>query len=279
MAIGARDADYLGRLRDTVLRHGMFIEGSVMAPRSQADVDEFDAQVRSAKLAGATVVRTVMLSGRRYETFKSIEEFDAFRQRSIRTLELAEPVLARHKTRLAVENHKDFRAGGLLQLIRGISSEFVGVCVDTGNNIALLEHPNETAEQLAPWVTSCHLKDMAVSEYRDGFLLAEVPLGQGFLDLKHIVGLLRGARPELNFSLEMITRDPLKIPVLTDQYWETFEALPARTLVRTLALVRDKGTENGLPILSQLSDEEKLQAEERNVRQSLEYAASELGLM
>src|SRR5206468_9723652 len=101
-----------------------------------------------------------------------------------------EPVLARHKVTLAVENHKDFRADELAGLMQGLSSERVGVCVDTGNNIALLEDPSETARVLAPWAASCHLKDMAVEETADGFLLSEVPLGEGFLDLRGIVAVL-----------------------------------------------------------------------------------------
>ena len=36
----------------------------------------------------------------------------------------------------------------------------------------------------------------------------------------------------------MITRDPLKVPCLTDRYWATFADLPGRHLARTLSLVR-----------------------------------------
>src|SRR5262249_53709299 len=154
---------------------------------------------------------------------------------------------------------------------------YVGACVDTGNNIALLEDPLEVVETLAPRAYSVHLKDMAVAEYEEGFLLAEVPLGDGFLDLKKVVGTLRQAQPAVRFNLEMITRDPLKVPCLTPKYWATFESLPGRHLARTLALVR-KHAARSLPKLSGLAKEQQLAVEEDNVRKCLAYARKHLEL-
>ena len=114
------------------------------------------------------------------------------------------------------------------ELMRRLGSEHIGVCVDTGNNIALLDDPLETVTTLAPWAFSCHLKDMGVAECPDGFLLSEVPLGEGLLDLGRIVKVLREGRPKLRFNLEMITRDPLLIPCLQDGYWATFGGVPVR---------------------------------------------------
>src|SRR5207248_5436120 len=120
------------------------------------------------------------------------------------------PVVKKHRVRLAIENHKDRRVPELLDLLKRISSEHVGVCVDTGNNIALLEDPMEVVEALAPFAFSTHLKDMAVKEYEEGFMLSEVLLGDGFLDLKKmVVSVLQEGNPKIQFNLEMITRDPL----------------------------------------------------------------------
>jgi hypothetical protein len=64
----------------------------------------FESEVLTAKRSGATVIRTVMLSGRRYETFKTLAEYREFKAQSWKRLQLAEPVLAKHGMRLAVEN-------------------------------------------------------------------------------------------------------------------------------------------------------------------------------
>jgi hypothetical protein len=111
----------------------------------------------------------------------------------------------------------------------------------------------------------------------DGFLLGDIPLGQGFIDLKKIVEILKKAKPRVHFSLELITRDPLKVPVLNDAYWRTFPDLPARDLARTLQTVRAGATDN-LQYISRLTAEQQVTREDANVRQSLDYARDVLGL-
>jgi sugar phosphate isomerase/epimerase len=160
--------------------------------------------------------------------------------------------------------------------MRRLASEYVGVTLDTGNNIALLDDPMGTVKALAPFAFSCHLKDMAVEERDDGFLLAEVPLGTGFLDLPAIVQTLRQANRDIRFNLEMMTRDPLVIPCLTDGYWTTFGDVPGRDLARTLAMVRKHARKERLPKITALGQGEQLDVEERNVRQSFRYAKEKL---
>ena len=63
----------------------MYLEGIVALPRDEADLDRFEAEIRTAKRAGATVVRTVMLSGRRYETFDSAAGVPQVRRAGART--------------------------------------------------------------------------------------------------------------------------------------------------------------------------------------------------
>jgi sugar phosphate isomerase/epimerase len=276
VGLGERDRDYTARLRDKLGEYRMYLEGVVRPPKDRGDVDRFAAEVRTAKEAGAAVLRTVLSNGRRYETFDSAAAFRQWREQANASLALAEPVVARHEVRLAVENHKDLRAGELADLLKRLDSRHVGACVDTGNNIALLEEPLAVVETLAPWAYSVHLKDMGVAEYDDGFLLAEVPLGEGFLDLKKVAAVLRGARPEVRFNLEMITRDPLKVPCLTEKYWATLGEVPGRDLARTLALVR--GRKRALPTLGDLPRERQLAVEEDNVRKCLAYAREHLDL-
>jgi sugar phosphate isomerase/epimerase len=107
-------------------------------------------------------------------------------------------------------------------LIRAVSSEWIGVLVDTGNNLALLEEPYDVIEALAPWALSVHLKDIALQPCADGFLLSEVPIGTGMLDLPRMVSTLRRANPGIALNLEMATRDPLCIPCLKRGYYATF---------------------------------------------------------
>jgi len=279
--IGRRDDAYSSRLRRQAQEYGMFVEGTAGLPRDQADLARFEAEVLTAKSAGATVIRVVMPSkgsGRRYEAFSSADEFREIRARGWRALELAEPVAARHRVRLAVENHKDERVGEKLETLKHIASEYVGVCVDTGNDLSFLEDPLEVIEAYAPLAFSSHLKDMAVQEYEEGFILAEVPLGEGVLDLPKAVEVLRGRHPEVQFSLEMMTRDPLKVPCLTERYWSAMGDIPGRNLARTLRMVRTRAPGRALPQVSRLSTSEQFELEEANVKKCLAYAHDHLGL-
>jgi len=215
----------------------------------------------------------VMLGGRRYEVFQRAEDYPAFAKQATTTLKEAEPIAARYKVQLAVENHKDLRIDELIQLIKTISSEWVGICLDTGNNLALLEDPIATVTALAAYTRTVHLKDIAFEEAPEGFRMAEVPLGQGSLDLALIVKTIRQANPKVRFQLEMITRDPLLIPCLQDKYWATLERVPGSDLARTLAMVRKQAVPQPLPRLSKMSPPEQIEIEDRQVRESFRNAA------
>ncbi|MDB5246963.1 MAG: xylose isomerase [Segetibacter sp.] len=268
-------AKKVGSLREKL---GLYLEGSIGVPNNAADVPRFAQEVKNCKEAGMQVLRTVCSGGRRYETYHSAEAFQQLQKNALVSLQLAEPVLRKHKMKLGVENHKDWRAPELERMVKQVNSEWVGVTLDFGNSISLLEDPMEVIQTLVPYAFSTHVKDMAVEEYRDGFLLSEVPLGKGILDLPAIVSLCRKHNPKMTFSLEMITRDPLEIPCVKKEYWETFAGVPGSELARALRMVREHKYENGLPRISQLSPEEKLAAEENNILACLEYSRNALGL-
>ena len=276
VSVGSKEADYPKRVRAKIESHGMYFEGQANLPQQQEDIIRFETDVLAAKEAGAEVIRAALLSGRRYETFDSEEVFRQFEKRSWQSLTLAEPVVKKHRVRLAIENHKDFRAAEFLELLKRLGSDHVGVCVDTGNNLALLEEPLAVVRALAPVAFSTHIKDMAVQEYEGGFLLSEVPLGEGFLDLKEMIALLRQANPKVQFNLEMITRDPLKIPCLTRQYWATMPTLAARELAAALDIVRRNSSRKPLPHTSGLASAEQLALEDEHVRKCFDYARREL---
>ena len=277
-SLGVRDEAYVGRVREIVKDSGAYLEGIVRLPRDEADVPRFNDELRTAKDCGAMVSRTVMLNGRRYEQFDSDDAFSRHMERSWQSLVLAKPVVERHDVRLALENHKDWRVPDLLDILKRIDSPNFGVCLDTGNSIALLEEPHEVVEAYAPYTFTLHFKDMAVAESNDGFLLSEVPLGSGFVDLARVIALVRAKRPEANFNLEMITRDPLRVRCLGAKYWATFADLPAKELARTLAMVRDKASKQPLPRVSDLTRDGKLAREDENVRTSFTFAREKLQL-
>jgi 3-oxoisoapionate decarboxylase len=263
--------DFAKKVRDQRENLGMYLEGSIGLPKTKEDVPAFESEVKAAKEAGATVLRTVCLSGRRYENFHSIEEFKSFKSQAINSIHLAIPIIEKHKIKLAVENHKDWKAAELAAIIRDIDNEWLGVTLDFGNNVSLLEDPNEVIKILAPLAFSTHIKDMGVKKYTDGFLLSEVPLGEGIVNVKAGVNLCRKLNPDLTFSLEMITRDPLKIPCLTQDYWATFDEMKGVEFEKVMAMIEKNEFKTDLPSTSNLDSEGRLAFEEANVLECLKY--------
>lgn len=278
ISMGRFDEARLSGVRAAAERHGMFVEANITPPFDSAEVADFERRVLSAKAAGAALARTVIMPGRRYEEFKSLADYQDCAVRGEKALGLAEPVLARHRFKLAVENHKDHRCAERVAMLRRLGSEWIGACLDVGNNLALLEDPLQVVAALAPFAMTVHIKDHAVRECEDGFLIFDTALGQGILDLPAIVAAIRKVRPEVRFGLESITRDAIRVPVLADSYWRTFPEIPATDLARTLRLVRSRSSPAPLPTISALPPDRQLAAERATITQSLRYASETLGL-
>ena len=275
--LASHEPEYLKRVRERAAEWGMYFE--VLAPLpKEGEADAFEATVKAAREAGAESMRSVCLSGRRYETFGTLEEWRAFLKDSRARLARAARIVERHRLPLGLENHKDWTAEEMVPLMREFGGDYLGACIDFGNNMSLLDDPVETAELLAPFVINTHIKDMAVEEYGEGFLLAEVPLGEGCVDLQRMVAAVRRVRPKVRFSLDMLTRNPLVIPCLTEKYWATFPERNGKYLARTLATVRKHKRSAPVPRIDGLSDEERLKVELENVAKSVAYARDVLGL-
>jgi sugar phosphate isomerase/epimerase len=265
MAITSFEPAYVDKLERRLKDTGLFLE--VMAPLPRVDMAQFVKTMETAKRLGALCVRSACLGGRRYETFNTLDDWKKFVADSKAAVARAVPVAEKVKMPFALENHKDWTVDEFVALLKSYNSESLGVCLDTGNNISLLDDPMEVVERLLPYTMSTHIKDMAVDEYADGFLLSEVAIGKGMLDISKIIGMIEKAKPKVRMTLEMITRDPLKVPVFTDKYWATFPDRNGLYLARTMRMVHAKRTK--LPTLSQLPKEEQLKVEDQNVRDCL----------
>ena len=275
------EPEEIRKFRQRLESYGMHLVCDPRLPRQESDLPAFDAQVRAYKEAGASVFHAAM-TGRRYEDFDRLEPFKQMFEQCQRQIELAEPVLRKYRIRLGIENHKGWRSGEQVAWLKRLGSEWVGVCFDFGNNISLCEDPMDAARNLIPHTCFAHIKDMSVEEYEDGFLLSEVPMGEGILDLRQMVQMLRTVDPNMIVDLEMITRDPLKIPVFTTKYWATFDdsysPVPGRDVAKVLALIKKNKPRAPLPRTSGLSREQQVKLEDENNMKCIAYARQNLNM-
>lgn len=273
----SHDPVYLARVRARAEKAGLWLELSV--PSKYLESPEAYAQMAGvAQALGVDRIRVALLYGRRYESFATADAWAAFGRKWRGQLAAMVAVVERYPIRIGIENHKDFTARELAELLTSLGSPKIGACVDFGNNISLLEDPLDTIRTLAPFAVTTHLKDMAVRPSPDGFELSEVPLGEGMVPLAEAIGLIKAARPDARLVLEMITRDPLSVPYRTDKYWIAVTRPSADALARFERDVLGKAWSNQLPRISHLTKPQQVEAEDENVRRSVTYAKTALHL-
>lgn len=110
-----------------------------------------------------------------------------------------------HGVVLAIENHIDLLADEMVELITTIDSPWLGVCLDTANNLRMLEEPLAVVAKLAPFARTTHVKDV-VSRPGDPKEFASwpsVPLGKGLVDIPEVLRLLRQANYSGLLALEI----------------------------------------------------------------------------
>lgn len=270
----------LPQVRAKLEELGMFYEGEAALPyHPDDDLAAFEQSMLQARELGAICVRAVSRpppgGNRRYETFATLEDYRAWEAQANAVVEKVMPIVDRIGIGLALENHKDRTADEHLAVLTRYSSEHLGALIDPGNNMSLMEDAVDTVTKLAPYAMACSMKDMGVAPYADGFLLSEVLFGTGINDQKALFQMMRDHNPRINLVQEIITRDPLEIPVLTESYWKTLPGIGADRLATTMANVRARA--QALPVVSGLSPQQKLQTEEDNNRKTFEWSIAQYG--
>ncbi len=262
----------IAKFRSTYEKAGMFYEAMLSLNT------DITAGIKRAKEAGAVAGRVGALSGRRYETFPTMEAWKKFVSDSRVKIAAAAKAAEAEKFPLALENHKDWTLEDALGLMKEFGGEYFGILLDTGNNISLLDDPHEFVEKLAPYALATHLKDMDYQEHPLGFEMSEVAFGEGQLDMKGIIATIQKARPKTKMTLEMITRNPLVVPCLTSKYWVTMPNRSAVSLAKTLEMVRARKSKTPLPRMDSFDDSQRRRLEDENVKWCLNVAREQYGL-
>ncbi len=212
-------------------------------------------------------------SGRRYDSFTSVQQFDEWLERSNAIIMKCLPIAEKYKIAIALENHKDRKVEQHVAFLKKASERIFGLADRSRQQHGLHGGGDRHGDEARPYVKATSLKDMGVAPYDQGFLLSEVLFGTGINDQVKLFALMRKHNPKVNPTTELITRDPLKIPVLTEDYYRSF---PEKKAIRDkwMAMVKAKAT--NLPILSTQSPAARFQAEEDNNRKVFEWGVTHL---
>lgn len=114
----------------------------------------------------------------------------------IKMFKKAKPKAEDFQIKMAVENHIDFTADEILQIIEEVDSDYFGINFDTGNFLRLLDDPIAGMEKLAPYTFATHVKDLMPDKNArptDWFFFSGVPVGMGLIDNERLAQLLHKA--------------------------------------------------------------------------------------
>ena len=189
-SLESNDVDPARELRKRVEGYGMqLVLGVPQLPGEESQLFRFDNALKTCKAAG-DVLSPRGIGAAAYEQFDSREAFQRTLTGPGTRWPWPRPFSAGTRSswpsRLPVGAPPRPPAW-----LKDLGSDWIGVCFDFGNHMALCEDPMEALRILAPYTLMGHIKDIAVDTYEEGFLLSEVALGEGILDLKEMVRILR----------------------------------------------------------------------------------------
>ncbi|HEU0165917.1 MAG TPA: sugar phosphate isomerase/epimerase [Thermomicrobiales bacterium] len=293
----SHDDDYLRELRRYADERGIQIEVGMRSINTYAET--FDASLGSgeqqladmlvaAKKLGSPVVRCFV--GMQNDRLGAVP-FAQIVDETIRTLKAAAPAAEQAGIAIAVENHGgvDLLARELRAIVEEVGSDFVGVCLDTGNPLYGGEDAVLATEILAPYVKTAHVRDTRVWAIEHGAAVQWAPAGQGDIDLRRIVEILNATTPDIALDLEIISgggwkeinfRNP------DDEFWSYYPGMLASDFIRFENLL-DGGSTGPLDQyvpdgpFAELSDEEReryLAQQRHQFEISVAYCHDHLGL-
>jgi 3-oxoisoapionate decarboxylase len=145
--------------------------------------------------------------------------------------------------KLAVENHGgDLQAREMKMMIEAIGTDIMGVCLDSGNPVWMLEDPHMTLETLIPYAETSHVRDSAVWKVPEGIAVRWVNMGDGNVDIDGWIRKFVQAKPGMPIIFEnLVSANPRIHRIYDPKFWDNWRKMPAWELSRFLA-VAEKGT-------------------------------------
>lgn len=191
------DAGYLSSIKERLDDYGfdrVWAWGHPDGLEGGKNKDEYNEMIRTfehAQALGAKVMRVVGSS-----LMFRFEDHQEQIQRLTKMFREAVTVAADFDVRIAVENHIDFTADEILQLLEAVDSPYLGLNFDTGNFLRLLDDPIKGMEKLAKYTLATHVKDLKINRNAavdDWYFFSSTPVGDGVVDNQRLAQLLKDA--------------------------------------------------------------------------------------
>jgi sugar phosphate isomerase/epimerase len=202
-----QDRDHLRRVSDLAETHGIelrlgtggnfYLEGAAATAEVEQVADRLRTIAQHTTVRFSSIVSGPMLETHRFTPGPPLTERMA---RVASNLGQLADAVADIGLMLGLENHCDYRGHEIASIIEQANRPNLRVQIDTGNAFSVFEEPVECARALAPYVVSCHLKDIHVTPFATGACRGtrgvSVPLGAGHVDNVACCHLLQEHAPD-----------------------------------------------------------------------------------
>jgi len=239
--IGSLERLHLERVKSHADSLGLDIEVGMLSicptsgifdPTQGAAEEQLGRMIDAAVVCGSPLVRCVLGNTFDRRTPGGIE----------RHIEQVLQVLRQVRTRvinagvkIALENHSgDMQARELKALVETAGTDFVGVCIDSGNASWAAEDPHLTIETLSPHVLTSHMRDSALWNTAGGVVAQWTRMGEGNIDIARYIQTYVERCPGRAVSLELIMHRQRTFDYHDPEFWTPYRSTPAWEFARFL---------------------------------------------
>jgi len=177
---------------------------------------------------------------------------------------------------IALENHQDATSADLVRICQEVDSTNIGVNLDAGNALAVVEDPMEYARNVAPWLKNVHLKDYIVYLTESGYRLVRCAFGDGVLPFAELFELFDSEAPEATRNIENGATTGRHIRMAEDFFWDYYPETPLKKILPALRIAlqqaRPDSEEWRTPHELEESAEVRAEYEMEQFRKSVENA-------
>ena len=108
-------------------------------------------------------------------------------------------------------------------MIDAVGRDIMGVCLDSGNPVWMLEDPHMTLETLIPYAETCHVRDSAVWKVPEGIAVRWVNMGEGNVDIDGWIRKFIEAKPGLPIIFEnLVSARPCVHAIYDPKFWDNW---------------------------------------------------------
>ncbi len=226
------DPARLAQLRDLFAESGL----TPVVDTDVVDAARLEQAIPVAAALGASIVRALVSPVLEGARGAFAYDWHAYLDTVIARLRAVLPVAERHAVTIAIENHQDATADDLLRILTAVGSDYLGVTFDPTNALIVADDPFAALARLGPFIRNIHLSDFIAYPSREGWRLVRCALGEGDLNIRRVLDLVRTHAPHTPIQIELVSHSARHVRLFTDAWWTGY---PPRDIRDVLPVLRE----------------------------------------